>query len=615
MVVDTCSTDATQKWRVTTTGTLVNAAKNTMCLSDPAASATKVTQLTLTACGGKGQNWSTIAAGVLPPGQTQTFTYDAEGRTATVSTPSGATDRTSKYLYDADGNLLEQTASVGGTDKTRVLYLFGGVEQLTLDVAAKTCTALRYYAGPDGTRITRSSSGGVTYQVANAQGTATTAVDASTLAATRRFYDPYGNSRGTEPPTWVSADENHGFLGMPGDPATGLDLLGARNYDPVLGRFLTPDPIFQVGDPNQMGGYTYAADNPATGSDPTGYDDWAHSDLNTCAPGFVCGGHTPQKTSSPAPTNTSSGNSGNSGGGGGGCHGFFGCTGHYLKKAAPYVAVGMVATVVIIGAGSCTLESGGLLAPGCIEGGAAGFTAACGAFLGDCGPGPGGDPTAEDAGEDTPRTEDANAAAKAGASTEAVDEAAADAKDLADMKRANAQAHAEEADAAAARPRNAHTGTSGTEPGGGSEGSAGTGSTDAADEALRGAVHQRYKKITTQGSPEYQSNNARGPVLTGAMDNVTGKVTFGQNTGIPNNLHPVLQDRLDAFVGEGEPFKGVPGSHSEINALNEGLWARTGSTLEDFTVYNVRLKGTLKGQRIARCANCMQLTDGVREIE
>ncbi|MET7980915.1 hypothetical protein ABZW44_49865 [Streptomyces mirabilis] len=157
-----------------------------------------------------------------------------------MSTPSGATDRTSKYLYDADGNLLEQTASVGGTDKTRVLYLFGGVEQLTLDVAAKTCTALRYYAGPDGTRITRSSSGGVTYQVANAQGTATTAVDASTLAATRRFYDPYGNPRGTEPSTWVSADENHGFLGMPGDPATGLDLLGARNYDPVLGRFLTP---------------------------------------------------------------------------------------------------------------------------------------------------------------------------------------------------------------------------------------------------------------------------------------------------------------------------------------------------------------------------------------
>ncbi|MEU2779228.1 RHS repeat-associated core domain-containing protein [Streptomyces sp. NPDC007162] len=79
-----------------------------------------------------------------------------------------------------------------------------------------------------------------------------------------------GNTRGTKPTTWVSTDENHGYLGQPTDATTGLDLLGARNYDPAQGRFLTPDPIFQAGDPNQMGGYTYAADNPASSSDPTG---------------------------------------------------------------------------------------------------------------------------------------------------------------------------------------------------------------------------------------------------------------------------------------------------------------------------------------------------------
>ncbi|MEU9992460.1 ricin-type beta-trefoil lectin domain protein [Streptomyces sp. NPDC048045] len=259
VVADTCSSDATQKWRTTATGTLVNAAKSTMCLTDSGGSATKGTQLTLATCGGKGQTWSTTETGALPAGQTQTFTYDPEGRTATVSTPSGTTDRTSRYLYDADGNLLEQTASAGGTDRTRVLYLFGGAEQLTLDVSAKTCTALRSYTGPDGTTITRSSTGSVTYQVANGQGTATTAVDATTLAVTRRYYDPYGDPRGTTPSTWVAPDENHGFLGKPGDPVTGLDLLGARNYDPALGRFLTVDPVFEAGDPNQMGGYTYAA--------------------------------------------------------------------------------------------------------------------------------------------------------------------------------------------------------------------------------------------------------------------------------------------------------------------------------------------------------------------
>ena len=87
---------------------------------------------------------------------------------------------------------------------------------------------------------------------------AETTIDANSLAVTRRYYDPYGNPLGTQPGTWISPDENHGLLGQPTDPGTGLDLLGARDYDPSEGRFLSPDPVFEAGDPNQMGGYTYA---------------------------------------------------------------------------------------------------------------------------------------------------------------------------------------------------------------------------------------------------------------------------------------------------------------------------------------------------------------------
>ncbi|MFC1429148.1 polymorphic toxin-type HINT domain-containing protein [Streptacidiphilus sp. N1-3] len=116
------------------------------------------------------------------------------------------------------------------------------------------------------------------------------------MAVTRRYYDPYGNPRGTQPTTWISTDENHGFLGQPTDTNTGLNLLGARNYDPVQGRFLTPDPVFEAGDPNQMGGYTYAADNPATGSDPTGL-----------AMMITDGGGGSDPTPDPTPTETSSG--------------------------------------------------------------------------------------------------------------------------------------------------------------------------------------------------------------------------------------------------------------------------------------------------------------------
>ncbi|MEC3997047.1 polymorphic toxin-type HINT domain-containing protein [Actinacidiphila sp. DG2A-62] len=202
----------------------------------------------------------------------QALTYDVQGRTATATTtgPDG-TAHTSSYLYGGDGSLLEQD-----DDGTKTLFLFGGVEQITLNTqgGASTENAIRSYTGPDGTEIIRDSSGKLSYQLAGLQGTGTLLVNAANDAVTRRFYDPYGNTRGALPSAWVSPYDTRGFLSQPSDPGSGLDLLGARQYDPVQGRFLSPDPIFEAGDPSQMGGYTYAADNPASGSDPTGMDNW-----------------------------------------------------------------------------------------------------------------------------------------------------------------------------------------------------------------------------------------------------------------------------------------------------------------------------------------------------
>ncbi|MEW1648446.1 ricin-type beta-trefoil lectin domain protein [Streptomyces sp. NPDC091219] len=531
VAMDTCSTDATQKWRATSTGTLVNAAKSTLCLTDPNASATKGTQLTLTTCGGKGQTWSTPTSGALPAGQTQTFTYDAEGRTATVSTPTGTTSRTSKYLYDADGNLLEQTATVGGTDKTRVLYLFGGAEQLTLDVAAKTCTALRYYAGPDGTQVTRSSSGNVTYQVATSQGTATTAVDATTLAVTRRYYDPYGNPRGASPSTWVAGDENHGFLGKPSDSVTGLDLLGARNYDPTLGRFLTADPLFQAGDPNQMGGYTYAADNPASGSDPTGYDDWANSPSNTCAAGFTCKSKSKPKskstTPSPSPgsppTTTSSGDSDSSS---------TVAAAQQLPQAnlddkadpnlldsvllAPFNVANCEFWLTGGGAdhdASCEI-AGGVVSGGGLEGGEVGIVKG---GAGEVRGAVGGD-----------------AAAAAGAGAEATENAAADIVDLAAIKRANAQAQAEEAEVAAAKPSSPSTGASGSKPS----------ARDSRAPVQKGPVGSKASSAATVNKSRLPRGTTIEDGLAGARnmrDRVADRTLFPNRDGIPVNRSTLLK--------------------------------------------------------------------------
>jgi RHS repeat-associated core domain len=53
------------------------------------------------------------------------------------------------------------------------------------------------------------------------------------------------------------------------DP-TGLTHLGAREYDPIAGRFISVDPVLTPGDPQQLNGYAYADNNPTTFTDPTG---------------------------------------------------------------------------------------------------------------------------------------------------------------------------------------------------------------------------------------------------------------------------------------------------------------------------------------------------------
>jgi RHS repeat-associated protein len=64
--------------------------------------------------------------------------------------------------------------------------------------------------------------------------------------------------------------DQRGYLNKPSDPTTGLGLLGDRQYDPATGRFLSVDPVLQSGDNRVMGGYSYAADNPVNGTDPSG---------------------------------------------------------------------------------------------------------------------------------------------------------------------------------------------------------------------------------------------------------------------------------------------------------------------------------------------------------
>ncbi|MET9978984.1 RHS repeat domain-containing protein [Streptomyces microflavus] len=207
-------------------------------------------------------------------GRTSTFQYDDAGNTTkrtigtTVQdltwTPEGQlatlteAGKQTAYTYDADGNRI--IAKNG--DGSSTLTLPNG-DQLQL-AANGTKTATRYYTH-NGETVAVRNGNSIAYLINDHQGTAMTALAVGSLALTRRKQLPFGQMRSEQ----SSVFGPRGFVGGTNDP-TGLTHLGAREYDPALGRFVSVDPIIDFSDPAQMNAYSYAHNSPLTKSDPTG---------------------------------------------------------------------------------------------------------------------------------------------------------------------------------------------------------------------------------------------------------------------------------------------------------------------------------------------------------
>ncbi|HEU5028754.1 MAG TPA: RHS repeat-associated core domain-containing protein [Spirillospora sp.] len=210
-------------------------------------------------------NTTTRAIGYSPTNTGQTLDWDTEGELTKVT--ENGNDET--FVYDADGNRLIRKDPAGTT-----LYMPDGTELRVLN-GASTATGTRYYSFAGQTVAMRTSDGALTYLTADTQGSAQVAINAANQMATVRRFDPFGNVRGLDDDaTWPN---DKGFVGGTQDP-TGLTNLGARQYDPQTGRFVSVDPIMDQADPQQMNGYTYANNNPVTHADPDG----------TCPPD-ICG--------------------------------------------------------------------------------------------------------------------------------------------------------------------------------------------------------------------------------------------------------------------------------------------------------------------------------------
>lgn len=200
-------------------------------------------------------------------GVTSTFAYDANFSRIVKTTPAVTT------LYV--GKLFEQTTS-GATTETRAT-VFVGSKQIAQYVTKTGTTAQWRYFHPDHL--------GSPEVVTNDPG----------QVIERLSFDPWGKRR---PSNWQDGTvttglTRPGYTGHEMDDESGLINMNAREYDPALGRFLTPDTIIQFPASSQgYNRYTYVNNNPLSFTDPMGHSVWRAQILFAVhtAVGFLAGG-------------------------------------------------------------------------------------------------------------------------------------------------------------------------------------------------------------------------------------------------------------------------------------------------------------------------------------
>jgi RHS repeat-associated protein len=199
----------------------------------------------------------------IATGKVTEYVWDYRNRLSEVvfKDVSGVVTKTIEYTYDGDNQRIGQKLNGVVTeryilDRNQIALVFDG---------SGTQTHRYLYGTQIDQVLSDETPTGMVWALADRLGTVSDLVDNSGSVVNHITYDSFGQ---VVSQTNSGVVFRYGYTGRDLDNETGLNYYRARYYDPIVGRFISEDPIgFTAGDANL---YRYVGNNSVNATDPTG---------------------------------------------------------------------------------------------------------------------------------------------------------------------------------------------------------------------------------------------------------------------------------------------------------------------------------------------------------